>query len=111
MPSMSAQSEPLIEGKLYDGVTAHAHDVRVVIADDRLELSQDGGWRDNVYAARLKRIDSGPAGLRIGRTDLGGWRLLLPAEAESALARLLGRHERYGRWIDRVGLVPALIVG
>src|SRR5437016_9797661 len=49
--------------------------------------------------------------LRLGRTDVPGWRLILSAEAESYLAPFLGRHERYGRWIDRVGLVPALVAG
>ena len=40
---------------------------------------------------------------------MSGWRLLLPAEAEPELAPLLGKDDRYGRWIDRVGLVPALV--
>lgn len=101
----------MLEGKLYDGVTAHPHDVRVTVAGDRLELSQDSGWSDSIAAAVLKRLEAGPLSLRLGRTDLPGWRLLLPAEAGSELAPLLGRHERYGRWIDRIGLFPALVVG
>jgi Zn-dependent protease with chaperone function len=101
----------LIDGKLYDGVTAHPHGVKVSVEDGRLQLTQDGGWSDNIVAALLKRRDA-PAGmLRLGRTDLPGWRLMLPAEAEPELAGLLGRRERYGRWIDRIGLVPALVVG
>jgi Zn-dependent protease with chaperone function len=101
----------LIAGKLYDGVTGHSHDVRVAVADGRLELSQDGGWADSVDAGLLKRIDGGSDTLRLGRSDIAGWRLLLPIEAEGELAGVLGRRERYGRWIDRVGLVPALIIG
>jgi Zn-dependent protease with chaperone function len=101
----------LIEGKLYDGITAHAHDVRVAAVDGRLELAQDNGWSDSVEAAQLKRRDA-PAGmLRLGRTDQPGWRLLVPLEAETELAGLLGRPERYGRWIDRIGLAPALVAG
>lgn len=101
----------MIEGKLYDGVTAHPHDVRVTVADGALELAQEGGWSDSVDAALLKRRDA-PAGmLRLGRTDQPGWRLLVPAEAEPELAVLLGRQERYGRWIDRIGLIPALVAG
>lgn len=101
----------MIEGTLYDGATAHPHAVSVVVADGRLELRQDSGWSDNVEASVLKRMDA-PAGLlRIGRTDSPGWRLMLPAAAEAELGPLLGRHERYGRWIDRIGLVPALVVG
>jgi hypothetical protein len=101
----------LIEGKLYDGVTGHPHDVRVAVADGRIELSQDSGWTDSVDAALLKRIDGSSGTLRLGRSDIAGWRLLLPADVEPQLAGILGRKERYGRWIDRVGLVPALVIG
>jgi Zn-dependent protease with chaperone function len=101
----------LIEGKLYDGITAHPHDVRVTVGDGRLELAQDGVWSDSIEAVLLKRRDAPAGKLRLGRTDLPGWRLLVPAEAEAELATLLGRHERYGRWIDRIGLVPALVAG
>jgi Zn-dependent protease with chaperone function len=101
----------LFDGKLYDGVTAHPHDVRVTVRDGRIELVQDSGWSDSVDGSLLRRIEIGPGGLRLGRTDLPGWRLTLPAEAGGAMEPLLGRPERYGRWIDRVGLVPAAIVG
>jgi hypothetical protein len=99
----------LIEGTLYDGVTAHPHAVQVTVGDGRLELFQDGGWSDSVDAALLKRVEGG--GLRLGRTDLAGWRLLLPDEANGAIAPLVGSHERYGRWIDRIGLIPAMVIG
>ncbi len=74
-----------------------------------IELSQDSGWSDRVDANLLQRIEG--SGLRLGRSDQPGWRLLLPAEAESELGPLLGKHERYGRWIDRIGLAPALVGG
>ena len=109
MRSMSARSDTLFEGTLYDGVTAHPHQVRVAAEAGRLELRQDGGWIDSVDCTLLKRIDG--AGLRLGRSDLPGWRLLLPADAETELSGVLGKRERYGRWIDRVGLIPALVVG
>lgn len=101
----------MLQGKLYDGATGHPHDVRVMAGDGRLELSQDGGWRECVDARLLKRIDGDPAVLRLGRTDVAGWRLLIPSEAEPELAGLLGKQERYGRWIDRIGLIPALAIG
>ncbi len=101
----------MIEGKLYDGLTAHPHDVRVTVGDGRLELAQDGGWSDSVDAVLLKRRDAPAGKFRLGRTDQPGWRLLVPAAAETELAGLLGRPERYGRWIDRIGLVPALVAG
>ena len=101
----------MIAGKLYDGITAHPHDVRVTVGDGRLELAQDGGWSDSVDAALLKRRDAPAGKLRLGRTDQSGWRLMVPLEAETELAAVLGRPERYGRWIDRIGLVPALVAG
>ena len=106
---MSARSDALIEGTLYDGATGHPHSVHVLAAAGRLDLRQESGWNDSVDATLLKRVE-GP-GLRLGRTDLPGWRLLLPAEAETELGGLVEGHERYGRWIDRIGLVPALIGG
>ena len=101
----------MIEGKLYDGVTAHPHDVRVSVSGGAIHLEQEGGWSDRDEGALLKRIDADSATLRLGRTDLPGWRLIVPAQAEAELAGLLGRRERYGRWIDRIGLVPALVAG
>jgi len=109
MRSTSERSDTLLEGTLYDGVTAHPHQVGVAAQAGQLQLRQEGGWSDSVDCALLKRIEG--AGLRLGRTDLPGWRLLLPAEAEADLGSILGKRERYGRWIDRVGLFPALVVG
>jgi Zn-dependent protease with chaperone function len=100
-----------LEGKLYDGITAHPHEVAVEVGEDRLTLTQPGGWRDSVEAKLLMRIDATPSMLRLCRRDIAGWRLILPGEAAPHVSALLGREERYGRWIDRVGLVPALIAG
>lgn len=108
---MSGRSEPLIEARLYDGITARPHDVRVSAGRGKLELAQDGGWSDSVEGALLKRLDGGGSSLRLGRSDIPGWRLILPAGAEAELRPLLGRENRYGRWIDRVGLVPAVVAG
>lgn len=101
----------MIEGRLFDGVTAHPHEVTVEFASGSIRLSQGGGWSDEVEAAQLRRVDGGPDSIRLGRRDQSGWRLVLPASAAPEIRSLLGKEERYGRWIDRVGLVPALIVG
>jgi Zn-dependent protease with chaperone function len=101
----------LIQGTLYDGLTAHPYPVSVEVVGETLTLTHDSGWSEKVSGPWLKRIESSSAGLRLGNKDKPGWRLVLPAEAEDELGPLLGRHERYGRWIDRIGLVPALAVG
>lgn len=101
----------MIAARLYDGSTACPHTVRAIVEGNVLRLSQEGGWTEDVDSAVLKRADSTDAELRIRRTDNPGWRLILPAEAAPQIAGLLGRHERYGRWIDRIGLGPALMTG
>ena len=97
-----------MDGTLYDGATAFPHSVRAEVRDGSLELFMDSGWSDRVSSDLLKRIDTGREFIRFGRGDMPGWRLTLPASAAADLAPLLGREERYGRWIDRIGLIPAL---
>jgi Zn-dependent protease with chaperone function len=99
----------VIRGRLYDGVTGHPHEVLVETDLDGLTLRQDNGWSVQVPAECLKRIDG--SGLRLARSDMPGWRLLLPDEAQAELGPFLGKRERYGAWIDRVGFVPALAIG
>jgi Zn-dependent protease with chaperone function len=101
----------MFSGRLYDGITAHPHEVAVEVGDGALVLTQGGGWSDSIDRAVLKRLDGGKGSLRLGRSDRPGWRLVMPDDAAPALKTVLGREERYGRWIDRVGLVPALVVG
>lgn len=99
-----------MKGRLYDGVSGHPHDVSVELAGAGLRLSQPDGWSDEVEAADLKQVDAQADSLRLGRRDNPGWRLVLPVSAAPEVRALIGREDRYGRWIDRIGLIPALIV-
>jgi Zn-dependent protease with chaperone function len=101
----------LFEGRLYDGVRGHPHDVTVEVGPSLLRLSQPGGWSDEIAATELKRVEGDRGSIRLARKGLQGWRLILPAAAAPRIQSLLGKEARYGRWIDRVGLVPALVVG
>lgn len=102
----------MLAGKLYDGVTAAAHDVEVDIDGDDLRLVHKPKKRVEVIAgATLRRVDGAASDIRLSRTDVPGWRLNLPLEAGEQLAAILGREERYGRWIDRIGLLPATAIG
>ncbi|MBV9528776.1 M48 family metallopeptidase [Sphingomonas sp.] len=101
----------MVEGRLYDGVTGHPHAVAVTFDPAGIRLSQESGWSDEIAAADLRRYDPGPDTLRLGRKDQPGWRLLLPLESATQVKSLLGKEERYGRWVDRIGLLPALVVG
>ena len=101
----------MIEGRLYDGVTGHPHGVAVEFASGAIRLTQSGGWSDEVDAVQLRRVDGGPGVLRLARRDRHGWRLVLPEDAAPQVRAPLGKEERYGGWVDRVGLIPALVVG
>lgn len=100
-----------MRGLLYDGLTGHPHEVTVEFGPGAVRLSQVGGWSDQVAAGDLKRADGARGTLRLRRRDRQGWRLILPADATAEVQTLLGKEERYGRWIDSVGLFPALAVG
>lgn len=99
----------MIDGILYDGATGDRREVWVEPVGGGLGVKHDDGSVETIDAALLKRIDRGPDKLRIGRTDIEGWRLLVPASSEDVLRPVLGKEEKYGGWIDRIGLVPALV--
>ena len=81
----------------------------VEIGDEILAIEFSDG-RETVQSGLLRRLESGGSALRLARADVPGWRLILPLEAQVAITDLLGRPERYGRWIDRIGLAPALAI-
>jgi len=92
---------------LYDGASADRHTVDVEPIAGGIRLS-GADWSLEVDAALLQRIDGDSTTLRLGRSDRPGWRLVIPEPADPAILALLGRPDRYGRWIDRIGLAPAL---
>ena len=94
---------------LYDGRSGHRQQVRVDSHADAIELTYDNGNFETVATELLTRIDSDNRSIRLGRSDEAGWRLVVPTEAEAELRGLIARPARYGRWIDRIGLVPALV--
>lgn len=94
---------------LYDGLTGDRREVQAEPVGGKLRLTHSNGSTEDIDASLLRRIDRDPDKLRIGRRDVEGWRLLVPASAKSDFDPLLGKEERYGRWIDRIGLMPALV--
>lgn len=96
-----------IDAVLYDGLTAHRQPVRVQPAGNALRLTYDDGFQEDIARSSLKRLDSDSTSLRLGRSGAAGWRLVVPKEHERDLLELIGKEERYGRWIDRFGLLPA----
>lgn len=101
----------MLTGKLYDGVTATPHQVRVEFLAAGLLLIHPSHQQEEVSLALLRQVDGAAGDIRLSRTDMSGWRLGLPRRAQDEITAMLGRQERYGRWIDRIGLVPATVIG
>jgi beta-barrel assembly-enhancing protease len=93
-----------MQGRLYDGVTAVPHAVAVEAREGALHLNTEGGWSESVDAAQLTLQEATPSAMRIGRRDSPGWRLVLGEPVDPEVAALVPRPNRYGGWIDRVGL-------
>lgn len=95
---------------LYDGVTARANTVAVTRVDRSLITEDAVGRKDEVPAASLRMVSDDSRRIRLSRSDLEGWSLILEKPVDPALNDLLPKDVRYGRWIDRLGLMPALAV-
>jgi Zn-dependent protease with chaperone function len=87
----------------FDGLTADEHDVGVEAEGDALIVTR-GGHREAVPAAELKVIDEDSETLTLSRTGKPGWRLVLQKPIDDSTQAILPRPNRYGSWIDRVGL-------
>ena len=105
---ISARSDPVPQkGSLFDGVSARAHEVLVEGIDASLRL-HSAGWSDEVPISKLRSLARDAKRLRVGRSDVDGWSLVLDQPVADDLLALLPAEQRYGRWIDRIGLLPAL---
>lgn len=99
-----------IEAWLYDGESANRHDVRVARSGGDLRIDRGEGLSETIAAATLVHVENRGVVEVYGRNDRAGWRLGITAPAPDLAAILPGR-QRYGRWVDRVGLVPAVLIG
>ena len=93
---------------LYDGTSAVRREVEVEASGEALLIRFPGGESETVPPGRLCHIESRASAEVYGRTDIQGWRLGISAQAKAALAAALPAPQRYGRLIDRIGLVPAI---
>lgn len=98
------------EATLYDGVVALPRAVTCSADGEGIAIGGEDGNVEWVGGALLQRCSSPPHELRLARSDRPGWRLSVPAAAAGEIAHLLRSEERYGRWIDRVGILPAVLV-
>jgi len=93
----------MTRGIHFDGLTADQHEVTVEAEGDALILRRDGP-RVAVPVSELKVIDEDSATLTLSRTGTPGWRLILQKPIDGATRAILPRADRYGSWIDRIGL-------
>lgn len=99
-------------GWFYDGETAVRRAADVGVDGDRLIIAAEGAASDlAIPASDLVHVESRPDAELYGHRTIEGWRLGLATPVPAQLAALLPRRRVYGRWIDRIGLGPALVGG
>ncbi len=96
---------------LYDGETARRQAVTVSKGGPFLQVVHDEERVEVVPADRLTFIQARSGELIYGHSERPGWRLGLAAPPPADIAALLPAETRYGRWIDRVGIGPAVAIG
>jgi Zn-dependent protease with chaperone function len=96
---------------LYDGESALRWEVEVEPEGDGLIVRRAGLEPFAVPSASLCHVERRRDFEVYGRRDVPGWRLGLSEESRERLSARLPAEERYGRLIDRVGLLPAVAVG
>lgn len=93
---------------LYDGQSAIRHEVEVRREGDALALDGADGRAERVPLAELFLVERRGGELTLGRHGIDGWRLRVPPPVDPALDAAFPRTHGYGRWVDRLGLWPAM---
>lgn len=101
----------MAEAWLYDGLSAVRHGVAVHAAPEGLRLIYASGAETFVAAEDLVHVESRTGEEVLGHGQIGGWRLQIPTPVDPELKALLPKRRDYGSWIDRVGIVPAVLAG
>jgi beta-barrel assembly-enhancing protease len=96
----------------YDGVSAKRHDATMRAEGDGFSLQIDGEsgashykWSDLTYQSPRDDVRN------FGHHLIQGWRISMPGGAPVEIADNLPGRANYGRWIDRIGLGKASIIG
>jgi Zn-dependent protease with chaperone function len=97
------------DGFYYDGSSAVRHRVEIEPAGEAVRIVGQGFGR-TIAASRLQHLDSRKDAEIYGEDPRGGWRLGIRRPVPSEIAALLPRRRVYGGWIDRIGLLKAVII-
>jgi len=94
---------------LFDGASALERDVVLGWDQAALTLTETDGHRETIAWAALQHVGKQPGAIVIGHRDRSGWRLHVPADSSPLLLALLPGPEKYGGWIDRIGIARAAV--
>ncbi|HEY0149441.1 MAG TPA: M48 family metallopeptidase [Allosphingosinicella sp.] len=93
---------------LYDGESALRHPVEAEQSGESLLIRFADGDTLALQPEKLIHVESRSGHEVYGRPEMQGWRLGIPSADVPTLAAVLPRRKRYGGFIDRVGLGPAV---
>lgn len=103
------EASPRVAATLFDGRSAARHDVSVSIEAASLRIERPDGTIELVDLADVQRSAAGAGGDRLTRPRVAGWRLDFADGLPPPLTHAFAAPARYGRFIDRFGLLPASI--
>ncbi|MCM8557905.1 M48 family metallopeptidase [Sphingomicrobium sediminis] len=94
---------------LYDGDTARRQRVLVDAGSSGVVIVDAEHRRTLVPTGDLMVVDGVKDTITLAHQTHEGWRLIIPEPVSDGLAAVLPKKARYGGFIDRIGLAPALI--
>lgn len=97
-------------GWLYDGKVAVRHRVEIAAGDEALLVGPEGDTPAAIASADLLHVETRADAEVFAHREVEGWRLGIERPVPDDIERLLPVRHNYGRWIDRVGLVPAIAI-
>lgn len=97
-----------VQALLLDGVSALEREVTLGWSETALTLREADGREDAIAWGNLYRTGTQPGTLVLGHHERPGWRLHVRETAPEDLLALLPGAEKYGGFIDRIGLGKAI---
>lgn len=101
----------MVRATFYDGINAERYTAEVVVGGPRsILVTPSSGEPVELEADELTVADEDKQQLVVSRRGMPGWRLILDQPVDPELRAALPGTNRYGGWIDRVGLGKASLV-
>jgi Zn-dependent protease with chaperone function len=98
-----------VDALLLDGASALERRVTLGWDEDALSLREADGRQDIIGWNRLYHAATEPEAVMIGHHDRPGWRLHVRRDSPAELFALLPKTQKYGGWIDRIGIWKAAV--